>query len=176
MKIVVKDVVDAGGDCDQFQWYWYDKDRDEYHKVKFYNDTCGLDEKFYLCGREFGAEMIVHCYGGESSAYEIWIDELPTIEPDEVHEAYNAFDKLLEYMQSKGYENNEKLRGFCNRWCTFYFEVDTKREDAWDRWELDESYQLQSNSTGTGIVNVGHYEWMREIGPDEVCFERKVSE
>lgn len=173
MKVSVKDFVDASDNPEQFDWYYYDESRDQYEKVKFYQDATGLDERFYLFGREYGAEMIVSCYDGDGTAHGIWLDELTPIEYEEVHEAYNAFDKLLEYMEAKGYENDQQLRGFCNRWCKFYFNVDTKEDGAWDRWELDEAYQYQPNATDTGIVYAGHYEWMREIDPSEVYFERK---
>jgi len=89
-----------------------------------------------------------------------------TIDPSELPEAYNAVDKVLDFMKAKGHENNSQLRGFCTRWADFFFYADTKDANftgTWDCWELDEAYQMQSNSTGTDIVNVGHYEHMAPI-------------
>ncbi|MAT51159.1 MAG: hypothetical protein CMK32_08250 [Porticoccaceae bacterium] len=162
--------LEAQESPENFDWFVYDKDRDQYHKVKYIEDWCGFDNQFWLFGREYGPEAVVSC-GGESSGHEAWLDELTPIPQDEVHEAYNAFDKLLEHMQSNGHENTKQLRSFCNRWCKFFFEMENA--DLYGPWELDESYQYQSNATDTGIVNVGHYEWMRQVSPEELFFQPK---
>jgi len=39
--------------------------------------------------------------------------------------------------------------------------------------ELIEGYEMQSNFSGTGIVNVGHYSWMHEADLDKVVLVRK---
>lgn len=97
-----------------------------------------------------------------------------TIEVSDVPEAYNAYDKLLERMEAKGHENDLQLRGFCNRWADFFFYADTKDAHNWDSWNLDEAYQYQDNSKGTGIVNVGHYQSMSEIDWKQFTAVRKV--
>lgn len=166
--------LDAAENPENYDWYVMRRGKPV--KVKFYNDSCDLNERFWLFGQEFGPILLVCCYGGESNAYEIWLDELNPIPMDEIHEAYNAFDKLVEYMVGKGHENTRQLRNFCYRWCKFYFDVDTQNANytgAWDRWELDESYQYQPNATDSGIVCVGHHEWMEEIQPDQVFFSPK---
>lgn len=140
-----------------------DKDGRE-SSVKFYDDggPCWDKYKWFVCGFEFGPTMLVRA-DSDSSAYEIWVDESPTIEAGDVHEAYGAFDRLLEAMEVLGHVNDYALRDFCSRWDEWYFEVSTRGPDAWDNWELLEGYRMQSNSSGTGIVDMGHYEWMRPL-------------
>jgi hypothetical protein len=136
------------------------------HEVQVYDDGApGWGYSWYLCGHEFGPTFLIRA-DNESSAYEIWIDESPTIEVDDVPEAYGAFDKLVEHMEKLGHENDYPLRDFANRWNPWFFQVSTHNANytgAWDSWNLDEGYQYQSNASGTGIVSVGHYEWMRSL-------------
>ena len=172
-KIDLQDIVDFNDSPEKFDFYVDDRDR----PVKFY-DEYGNDGDYFLFGFEYGPTLLVRAKN-EYDAYEVFLDELPPVPMDEIHEAYYAFDKLLEHMISMGHEHDYQLRCFCNRWCKFYFEADTRDANmtgAWDRWELDESYQYQSNSTGSGIVNVGHYEWMREIPVGSIKVSRKVAE
>jgi hypothetical protein len=139
---------------------------DREREVKLYDDGApGWDYSWYVLGHEYGPTMLVRA-DGECSAYSIWVDESPTIEAGDVHEAYGAFDKLLEHMESLGHANDYALRDFCTRWDEWFFEVDTRdanHSGAWDRWGLLEGYEMQSNSSGTGIVYVGDYAWMREL-------------
>lgn len=171
-KIDLQDIVDFLYSPEKFDFYVDDRDR----PVKFY-DEYGDGGDYFLFGFEFGPTLLVRAKN-EHDACEVFLDELPPIPLDEIHEAYNAFDKLLEHMISKGHEYDNQLRCFCNRWCRFYFQSDTKSGDetVWDRWELDESYRYQPNSTGTAIVHVGHYEWMREIPVGAIKVSRKVAE
>lgn len=129
-------------------------------------DDCGNEEPYrrnqwYVLGYEFGPTHIIRARG-ESSAYEIWIDEQPTIEANEVHEAYDAMEKLVDHLVKCGHEETSTLRGFAIRWASLFFAMsisDTTNDNRWDEWPLDEAYEMQSNATGTGIVNVGHYAW-----------------
>lgn len=74
------------------------------------------------------------------SAYEALIDELPTIPDSELYEAY-------------GFETQA--------------DFDACRNDDLHDWpELIEGYQYQSNFTGTGIVNIGHYESLSPLTSD----------
>lgn len=142
------------------------------HKLKFTLDNRELkliddygfpDGKLFIVGREYGPEYIV-CARTESDAFEAWVDSIPPIPLEEVHEAYNAFDKLVEYLESKGHENNYATRCFASRWAKTFFQIDTRNANytgAWDRWEIDEAYHYQSNATDSGIVNLGHYAWIR---------------
>lgn len=132
-------------------------------------DDCGDESpcrinRWYVFGHEYGATHVIRARG-ESSAYEIWVDEQSTIAPDEVHEAYGAFDKLVEWLVARGHENTSTLRGFANRYASLFFALSIAKgtDNVWDEWPLIEGYEMQSNSTGTGIVNVGHYAWYREL-------------
>lgn len=129
--------------------------------VKVYDDNLG---KWYVWSREYGPEYVVRA-NGECSAREIVIDELATIPVNEVHKAYNSFDKFVEFMEAKGHDNNLALRKFCTRYDDLYLRIATHNANStgvWDDWELDEEYQYQSNSTDSGIVYIGHYEWLSE--------------
>jgi hypothetical protein len=174
--INLADVVDLINGMAKFDFFYYDKDRDHLTKVEYYgNDAIG-DGMMFLFGFEYGPTHLI-CADSEHVAYDIWLDLLKPVPLDEIHEAYNAFDKLLDYMCNKGYENDRHLHSFCNRWGRYYFQVDTKDANmtgAWDRWELDEAYQYQPNATDSGIVYVGHYQWYRMIGPDEIRVRRRV--
>jgi hypothetical protein len=46
-------------------------------------------------------------------------------------------------------------------------------DDSDDAPELIEGYEYQSNASGTGIVDVGHYAWMREVEASDITFARK---
>lgn len=128
-------------------------------------DEYGYDDKpWHIFGHEYGPTHLIRARN-ESEAYEIWIDEQSTIEADEVHEAYNAFDKLVAWLESRGHENTSTLRHFATRYDDLFFAMSVAKADDefWDNWPLDEAYQMQSNSTGTGIVNVGHNEWYETL-------------
>lgn len=132
-------------------------------------DDCGDERpcrinRWYVLGHEYGATHVIRARG-ESSAYEIWVDEQATIAPDEVHEAYGAFDKLVEWLVERGHENTSTLRGFANRYASLFFALSIAKgtDNVLDEWPLIEGYEMQSNSTGTGIVNVGHYAWFCEL-------------
>ena len=64
--------------------------------------------------------------GSYRSCWEAWVDDKETIEDDEVYAAY-------------GFGSEEELRSHVG-----------------DVSELEEGYAYQLNSTGTGIVNIGH--------------------
>jgi hypothetical protein len=84
--------------------------------IKVLDDGWG---ELFVYGQEFGPMFVVRARTF-CDAYDMVIDELPTIDPSEVDEAFYGDD-------------------------------------------LEEGYTFQSNATGTGIVNIGYYEWMREI-------------
>lgn len=119
----------------------------EFERCKFVDDygfsaPNGCENtKLYIVGHEYGYTHLVHAEN-ESDALTAVVDEMPTIDPSELPEAYNAYDKLLERMEANGYENNVQLREFCTRWSDFYFYADNNDGDNWDKWELDEAYKL----------------------------------
>jgi hypothetical protein len=174
----LKDALDVRQNPEDFDFFVVDDNHYEgRYRVEFHDESYDMDGTFYLLGMEYGATHLI-CANNESDAHECWIDLLKPIPMDEIHEAYNAFDKLVDFMVAKGYDNDYQLRRFCSSWAKFYFDADTKDANntgAWDRWELDEAYQYQSNATDSGIVNVGHYSWMNEITADRITVERKVA-
>jgi hypothetical protein len=174
--------------------------------MQFYDDGSFYDQ-YFAYGHEFGTSLVIRC-DNESDAYDIAIDESPTIEPDEIPEAYGFY-----FMQAKHWsapDNGEPwyicsdnddhgemvsesvLKCTGDRRCIWdqngdYVEIDGLRKcfpefptkeaaiafamDYIRKHELDliEGYQYQSNSSGTGIVNTGHYEWLREADADEIA-------
>ncbi len=147
------------------------RDRERLVKVNFIDDY-GLgcskyNAKFYLFYNEFGYTDLVHA-DNETSAWEAWIDEQETVPMEEVHEAYGAYDAMRDYMIQKGYEDDRHLRDFCNRNCPLFFRWKNAQEHEMD---LIEGYHYQSNFTGTGIVDVGHYVGIREASLEEVVVE-----
>jgi hypothetical protein len=71
------------------------------------------------------------------SAYEIAIDESPTVPVEELHEAY-------------GFETREEME-----------KADKLAQGGLAEWpDLQEGYQYQSNASGTGVVFSGYYEWL----------------
>ena len=153
--------------------------------VKFYDES-GLSsspDSFFICGFEFGPQYLIHAHSFED-AWGAWVDESQTIPEDELIEAYGITDDYREEF--------EKTDPCPNHW-----------EPTWDAWhvrfkaacvarlkelgdkataqqgeypELVEGYEYQSNSSGTGIVDMGHYAWMREIHASHVSFRRKTDE
>ena len=93
----------------------------------------------WIYGHEYGPTIIVRAMSFEA-AYEIAIDESLTIAPSEVPEAY-------------GFDTQEELSAVV---------------EAGEYPDLLEGYQYQSNATGTGIVEVGHYEWCEELTPESI--------
>ena len=101
--------------------------------IEVYDDGFG---PLYCYGHEFGPTLIIRAQTF-CSAYEIAIDEITAIPPSELPEAY-------------GYDTQEELDAAC-----------AAAPDSCV--DLVEGYCYQSNFTGTGIVNEGHYAWLQEI-------------
>lgn len=88
----------------------------------------------------YGSPTCIVCATSWDSAYEALIDELPTIPESELYEAY-------------GFETQA--------------DFDARFDDDLYEWsELAEGYRYQSNFTGTGIVNIGHYESLSPLTTD----------
>lgn len=120
------------------------------------------DGTWFVLGMEYGPTHVIRARN-ETDAYDIWLDLLPAIPAEDLHEAYNAYDKLREHLTSLGHEDTQHLRDFCNRYAPLYFAIDANHSGAWDRWELDEAYHYQPNATGTGIVHTGHDAWLNTL-------------
>lgn len=108
--------------------------------VEVVDEGYGSGDTVYLYGDETGTRLVVVAQSWED-AYEAAIDSRPTIPKDEVYEAY-------------GFDSPEEMAAW---------EGEYAREGEYR--ELEEGYQYQSNASGTGIVNAGHYEWSRAYEP-----------
>lgn len=159
----------------------------------YLNDACRIDSdsKFFVAGHEFGATHLIHveAYRGKGfeAAWGLWIDESPTIPEEELIEAYGiegeSFQDLAraEMVKAPNYWEREAW----DAWHVAKNErakamLDKAAQDASDGLcdypELIEGYENQDNSSGTGIVDVGHYAWMHEADLDEVVITRKEKE
>jgi len=158
--------------------------------MKFYDDGSFYDQ-FFDYGHEFGTMLVIRT-DDESTAYDIAIDESTTIEPDEVPEAYGFY--LMQAKSCFAPDNGEpwyicsdvenhgetvsetilKCRGdrqciggeFDSRGAAIDFALRYIRDHDIN---LIEGYRYQDNSTGTGIVNTGHYEWIRVANANEIA-------
>ena len=129
------------------------------HPIQTYDDCLG---PLWIAGQEYGPSFIVRAQSWES-AYEIWINEQPTIAPDEVAEAY-GFDGW-------GNGNNGKQESvYSPETAQARFEALIAKADAGDceHPTLIEGYTYQSTASGTGIVATGHYEWLQELTPEYI--------
>ncbi len=143
-----------------------------------FEETSLSDASWYVASRDaYGSPDMLILAGSWESAYEAWIDESPTITEDELPEAYlvpgadsyQTFDDLAR-------ENLEKLNPKTEgeSWEAYHARVVAEGlrllralpNDACP--ELAEGYRYQSNFTGTGIVDGGHYETMSEIDSEDV--------
>ena len=99
-------------------------------ELRVYSDWGSL----WVAGEEFGASWVIQANSWED-AYEIWVDERPTVEEFDLFEAYGC--KSDEEFQRKLVDGAEL--------------------------ELAEGYRYQSNFSGTGIVFTGYYEWLEGL-------------
>ena len=113
------------------------------YAIKAIDEDCG--ETLWVYGQEFGPTMILSGRSFES-AYEIMLDNSEAVSEADLHEAY-------------GFDTDAHMR-------------DTLRkcEQGWLEYpDLVEGYSHMPNSgDSTGVVNVGDYEWMRELEPSEL--------
>lgn len=140
------------------------------YPVQIYDD---MDGPLWIFGHEHGPTLIIRASSFET-AWEIAIDESPTIDPSEVPEAYGSFEYLREwcpelwpeYFQVYRKEGEGKSMGpQAVADIIFHRRADEFVDNPPD---LLEGYEYQSNSSGTGIVNVGHYAWLRELTHDDI--------
>lgn len=125
-----------------------DHDRAARRPIRYYDDGYG---PLWILRDTCGIVGIVRCQTYED-AYEIAGDEFRTpIAPEDIPEAYGAYDHLRDYLVSQGHEDTYDLRDFANRYAPIYFDI-VKANDNCP--ELIEGYEYQSNATGTGIVAV----------------------
>jgi len=102
-------------------------------------------------------------------AWEIWVDESETIPESEIPEAYgfDGWDSDGEKSETEYSPETAEER----------FKAAVKKAEAGKRDypELVEGYEYQSNSSGTGIVSVSHYVWLRELVREDLgCFHLHI--
>ena len=155
-------------------------------EVKFqdeYGLSCGSNAEWFVAGHEFGPSVLIHAQSFED-AWGAWIDEASTIPENEVFEAYGVDDseEMASWREAHpiasyfGPEYDtwaaarlvEARRILCD-W------EDKARAGEREYPELIEGYEMQSNCSGTGIVDVGN-SWMNEADLDKVEVTRKVKE
>lgn len=146
------------------------------HAVTFIDDyglSCGSNGEFFVIGHEFGASHLVHASGFDS-AWEAWLDEQETIPEDKIAEAYGLHDEFREEYQKADPAPAWHDRDAYTAWKARFdaaCKAELSREGA--EYELIEGYEYQSNFTGTGIVNVGHYAWGNEADLTKVTIAKR---
>jgi hypothetical protein len=120
------------------------------YPIDVYDDGDGA---VWLWGDETGVRRVIRARSFEA-AWGIAIDESPTIDETDVPEAY-GFDGAHAALRPR---------------------QAGERADAGDGEypELVEGYEHQDNASGTGIVNVGHYAWLREWTRDDTARLRLI--
>lgn len=141
---------------------WFINDEQGRYEVKLIDDYGGIysyDPKhsvLVVIFNECGYTHLIYA-DGEGSAWDAWLDEQETVPPEDVHEAYGTFDRMIE----AGFDREHATKN-----AREYYEQNADQE-----WELIEGYEYQANATGTGIVEVGHYTSFRVVSADDVEVE-----
>ena len=144
-------------------------------KVQFLDASTG-DDKLYVVYNGFGCTHLIKARSF-TDAWDEWLDNEPTIPERRVFEAYGfpteeLYDRFCDELSEVGLES-------AYAWVES-FNANLNDEDSWKKIELNtgritvpddypkliEGYELQPNSSGTGIVDVGHYTYMIEL---KVC-------
>ncbi len=150
-------------------------------KVKVIDNWGGFpacDVTLWVIGNEFGVTTLVHAKSVDD-AWSAWLDEQPTIHQKELIEAFSAGgDKDSFYGEAL---NDVREREHGRRDAPLDGNVDREavRAAAWKAFReceapaLIEGYEFQSNFSGTGIVDVGHYMQCYEADLEKVLVLRK---
>lgn len=163
-------------------------------KVEYLNEegTPSDNSAFFLAGHEFGASVLVHirAYRGDGfeTAYGAWIDSCPTIPEKELVEAYGPADRcggsFLDVAHAELSEINAPYGS--EAWYALVAKIHARAKELLDEAETEardgggnypgliEGYRMQDNCSGTGVVSVGDYEWMREADLSEIEIVRKA--
>jgi len=131
-------------------------------KVRFVDEGwkgCPL----YVFGHEYGPTHMI-CAPNESDAYGIWLDVQPTISHDDLDDAYGFSCRASYnlYCRLRDDENND-VNLMLARKLGELEEVSFDSSDVESWPNLVEGYDYQPNASGTGIVDVGHYLWWRQV-------------
>ena len=159
---------------------------DNSHDLKTYDDGWG---SLWLYGHEYGPTFLIRANSMED-ARSIAIDESKTIEYEDLPEAYgfylmqachwNVKDSAARWYILSDHDEHGEIVSAETLVCTgdrrSVGNYNTKLEaiEACLDYIYDnemgvvEGYKHQSNSTDTGIVHVGQYEWVRELTEDDI--------
>lgn len=139
-----------------------------------YDDAQGT---CYVYGEAYGPQGVIRAVSLES-AWEIMIDESPTIPQEEVHAAYGYYilhderatvGPFILCHDDYGTPRNARpdwapLHPVMARYTTGQAARDAALVHAEENEaNLIEGYEYQSNFSGTGIVNVGQYAWIEPL-------------
>lgn len=158
------------------------------HKVKFLgypvspgSNSYGL--KLYVMGNEYGPTHLIGAYG-DTSAYELYIDDLTELDDSEIYQAYGfpsdrymqQFTRLHNQDPALAYAWVEKYNSNCWNWKQYPYSVRDKVKHTLpielntdgitvptDMPDLIEGYEY---GTGGNIVSTSGYEWMREYSEE----------
>lgn len=180
----LKDILDFIDNPEDFTLLQTEDGRE--HEIKLIDDyglSCGSNGQFFLAGAEFGATHLIHA-SSFGAAWGAWIDESPTIDQDEVFEAYGIDDckemaawkdthpapmTMFDHSEWEAWIAGKKAEALriLAQW-----DADAGQGLRQDYPELIEGYEMQDNSSETGIVDVG-YSWMREDDLSLITIARK---
>lgn len=156
--------------------------------LRVYDDCMGV---LWLYGMEYGPTMLIRANSLED-AIGIAHDESPAIEVDDLPEAYgfylmqackwNEQNSTAKWYVLSDHDDHGEMVSAEVLVCTGDRRsigcYDTKQEardacmeyvnDNADDIYLIEGYVYQPNSTGTGIVSVGHHEWCHKLTDNDV--------
>lgn len=142
----------------------------------------GAVDSFFACGFEHSATHLIHARSFDA-AWEAWVDELPTIPESELIEAYGIVDDYRDEYEKidppPAWGSTEwgawraRFAEACEKELQRRGEVAEETGGEIDYPQLIEGYEMQSNCSGTGIVDMGHYAWMREVDPADIVITRR---
>ena len=185
----LSDALDFFEDSDAFTFGLAEGENGGDEKDLIFLDDSGLSSRspdsFFACGYEHGATHLIHARSFEA-AWEAWVDELPTIPASELIEAYGIVDDYRDEYEKidpapawgPGGAGSPEWNAWHARFAAACH-VELQRRDAAAREgkndypELIEGYEMQSNCSGTGIVDMSYYAWMREVDPSDIVIARR---
>ncbi len=138
----------------------------------------------YVAGHAFGPTHLLR-HRSLDAAWEAWVDLLPTIETDDLPEAFGLY---IMHHGSQHYlcSDHEHIGILTHvvgpRVAHRVVSSHLSHEEAMDacyecvrehELGLCEGYELQSNATGTGIVDMGPYAWMNSLADYNLMYPER---
>ncbi len=145
------------------------------------NSLIDYSSEFFVCGYEFGASWLIVANHFED-AWGAWVDSLPTIPEDELIEAYGPegtpdgsfYDMAVDAANAVSGAGKAQYgsAAWDDRMSAIKVHAVRMMQDytiEGERYpDLIEGYENQDNASGTGVVSMGHYAWMKEADLDLV--------